>query len=72
MINKSFVIYGVQKNAKVVSIDGYEDVPVNNEAALQKAAANQPITVAIEGSSRDFQFYTSVISWVLVLLFEFI
>ncbi|KAK1436605.1 hypothetical protein QVD17_02387 [Tagetes erecta] len=48
-----------RKNAKVVSIDGYEDVPVNNEAALQKAAANQPITVAIEGSSRDFQFYTS-------------
>ncbi|KAI3802413.1 hypothetical protein L1987_30545 [Smallanthus sonchifolius] len=48
-----------RKNAKVVSIDGYEDVPVNNEAALQKAAANQPITVAIEASSRDFQFYTS-------------
>ncbi|KAK9053931.1 hypothetical protein SSX86_025006 [Deinandra increscens subsp. villosa] len=48
-----------RKNAKVVSIDGYEDVPVNDEAALKKAAANQPITVAIEASSRDFQFYTS-------------
>ncbi|XP_071742636.1 low-temperature-induced cysteine proteinase-like [Rutidosis leptorrhynchoides] len=48
-----------RKNAKVVSIDSYEDVPVNNEAALQNAAANQPITVAIEASSRDFQFYTS-------------
>lgn len=51
----------MQKNAKVVSIDSYEDVPVNNEAALQNAAANQPITVAIEGGGRDFQFYTSVI-----------
>ncbi|XP_076920078.1 cysteine proteinase mucunain-like [Bidens hawaiensis] len=48
-----------KKNAKVVSIDGYEDVPVNNEAALQKAAANQPITVAIEAGGREFQFYTS-------------
>ena len=50
----------MQKNAKVVSIDGYEDVPVNDESALQKAAANQPIAVAIEAGGRDFQFYTSV------------
>nr|XP_043636238.1 low-temperature-induced cysteine proteinase-like [Erigeron canadensis] len=48
-----------RKNAKVVSIDGYEDVPVNDEYALQNAAANQPITVAIEASSRDFQLYAS-------------
>ncbi|KAJ9559990.1 hypothetical protein OSB04_005150 [Centaurea solstitialis] len=48
-----------RKNAKVVSIDSYEDVPVNDESALQKAAANQPITVAIEAGGRDFQFYTS-------------
>ncbi|PWA65039.1 hypothetical protein CTI12_AA339080 [Artemisia annua] len=48
-----------RKNAKVVSIDSYEDVPVNDEAALKNAAANQPITVAIEGGGRDFQFYTS-------------
>ena len=52
----------MQKNAKVVSIDSYEDVPVNDESALQKAAANQPITVAIEAGGRDFQFYTSVTS----------
>nr|GMC50479.1 low-temperature-induced cysteine proteinase-like [Ipomoea batatas] len=32
----------LKNNAKVVSIDGYEDVPVNNEKALQKAVANQP------------------------------
>ncbi|CAH1442709.1 unnamed protein product [Lactuca virosa] len=48
-----------RKNSKVVSIDSFEDVPVNDESALLKAAANQPITVAIEASGRDFQFYTS-------------
>lgn len=50
----------MQKNAKVVSIDGYEDVPENNEKALQKAVAHQPIAVAIEGGGRDFQLYESV------------
>ncbi|XP_047983323.1 low-temperature-induced cysteine proteinase-like [Salvia hispanica] len=48
-----------RKNAKVVSIDGYEDVPVNNEKALQKAVASQPISVAIEAGGRDFQLYQS-------------
>ncbi|KAK6115931.1 hypothetical protein DH2020_008200 [Rehmannia glutinosa] len=37
-----------RKNAKVVSIDAYEDVSSYNEKALQKAAASQPISVAIE------------------------
>ncbi|KAK4781434.1 hypothetical protein SAY86_015536 [Trapa natans] len=31
-----------RKNVKVVTIDDYEDVPVNDEKALQKAVANQP------------------------------
>lgn len=53
-----------------MSIDSYEDVPVNQEAALQKAAANQPITVAIEAGGRDFQFYTSVKSLFLVIIFN--
>lgn len=48
-----------RKNAKVVSIDDYEDVPVNDEKALQKAVANQPVSVSIEGGGRDFQFYDS-------------
>lgn len=52
----------MQKNAKVVTIDAYEDVPRQNEAALQKAVANQVVSVAIEGSSRDFQHYDSVSS----------
>lgn len=50
----------LQKNARVVSIDGYEDVPINNEKALQKAAAKQVVAVAIEGGGRSFQLYQSV------------
>lgn len=48
-----------RKNAKVVSIDGYEDVPVNDEQALKKAVAGQPISVAIEAGGRAFQLYQS-------------
>ncbi|KAF3656618.1 Senescence-specific cysteine protease SAG39 [Capsicum annuum] len=40
-------------------ITGYEDVPANNEKALLQAVANQPVSVAIDGSSFDFQFYSS-------------
>lgn len=46
-----------RKNAKVVSIDDYEDVPGYDELALKKAVANQPIAVAIEGGGREFQLY---------------
>ncbi|GJM97623.1 hypothetical protein PR202_ga14561 [Eleusine coracana subsp. coracana] len=49
----------MQKNARVVSIDSYEDVPINNEKALQKAVAHQPVSVAIEASGRAFQLYHS-------------
>lgn len=48
-----------RENSKVVSIDGYEDVPPSNEKALQKAVAHQPVSVAIEASGRAFQLYTS-------------
>ncbi|XP_027346948.1 zingipain-2-like [Abrus precatorius] len=41
------------------TITGYEDVPTNNEKALQKAVANQPVSVAIDASGSDFQFYKS-------------
>ncbi|XP_038880922.1 cysteine proteinase COT44-like [Benincasa hispida] len=48
-----------RKNAKVVSIDGYEDVPANDEEALKKAVAHQPVSVAIEASGLALQLYQS-------------
>lgn len=49
-----------QKNAKVVSIDAYEDVPANDEESLKKAVAHQPVSVAIEASGLALQLYQSV------------
>ncbi|KAK4352117.1 hypothetical protein RND71_027635 [Anisodus tanguticus] len=48
-----------RKNAKVVTIDGYEDVPANDEKALKKAVSGQPVSVAIEAGGKDFQHYKS-------------
>ncbi|XP_004238129.1 low-temperature-induced cysteine proteinase-like [Solanum lycopersicum] len=48
-----------RKNAKVVTIDGYEDVPANDENAMKKAIASQPVSVAIEAGGKDFQHYKS-------------
>ncbi|CAL5212837.1 unnamed protein product [Lathyrus oleraceus] len=48
-----------QASTQAATITGYEDVPANNEQALQKAVANQPISVAIDASGSDFQFYKS-------------
>lgn len=50
----------LQKNAKVVSIDGYEDVLPFDEKSLKKAVAHQPVSVAIEASGLAFQLYDSV------------
>jgi KDEL-tailed cysteine endopeptidase len=47
-----------KKNAHVVTIDGYEDVPENDEEALKRAVAGQPVSVAIEAGGRDFQLYS--------------
>ncbi|KAI3872792.1 hypothetical protein MKX03_018995 [Papaver bracteatum] len=41
------------------SINGYEDVPANNKASLLKAVSKQPVSVAIDASGQDFQFYSS-------------
>ena len=50
----------LQDDDQAVSIDGHEDVPVNDEDALMKAVANQPVSVAIDAGSSDFQFYSKV------------
>ncbi|GLT35276.1 hypothetical protein SLA2020_097430 [Shorea laevis] len=44
--------------SEMFTISGYRDVPANNEASLLKVLANQPVSVAIEASGRDFQFYS--------------
>jgi len=49
----------VQEKTKVVSIDGYSDVGQSDNSLLC-ATVKQPISVAIDGSSLDFQLYTGV------------
>lgn len=44
----------------MVTISGYQDVPENHEESLLKALAHQPLSIAIEASGRDFQFYSGV------------
>lgn len=53
-----------------MTIDSYEDVPVYDEKALQKAVANQPISVAVEAGGMDFQLYVSVRSSILSTAFN--
>lgn len=43
---------------KAAKITGYEDVPANNEKALLQAVIHQPVSVAIDASSFEFQFYS--------------
>lgn len=40
-------------------ISGYENVPANSEAALLKAVAHQPVSVAIDASGYNFRFHES-------------
>ncbi|XP_011040826.1 PREDICTED: xylem cysteine proteinase 1 [Populus euphratica] len=47
-----------REEMEVVTISGYHDVPRNNEQSLLKALAHQPLSVAIDASGRDFQFYS--------------
>ncbi|GMI91297.1 xylem bark cysteine peptidase 3 [Hibiscus trionum] len=43
---------------RVVTIDDYADVPMNNEKQLLQAVATQPVSVGICGSERAFQLYS--------------
>lgn len=45
---------------KVVSIDRYEYGPIDSEAAIANAVANQPVSVAVQSRSRGFQLYRKV------------
>ncbi|XP_027345345.1 senescence-specific cysteine protease SAG39-like [Abrus precatorius] len=50
----------VKKGTHVVAeIKGYEKVRSNNEKALLKAVANQPVSVYVEAGESAFQFYSS-------------
>ncbi|KAI3983714.1 hypothetical protein MKX01_001118 [Papaver californicum] len=46
-------------NTHATSINGSEDVPANNKASLLKAVSKQPVSVAIDASGQDFQFYSA-------------
>lgn len=49
----------LQKNGGM--IDGYERIPKNNERALRKVVAKQPVSVAIDSRSISFRNYPGVI-----------
>ena len=52
--------YALQLNRHVVTIDGYTDVPENDEDQLLQAVVKQPVSVGICGSERAFQLYSKV------------
>lgn len=54
---KSKLCKWILKRQKAVTIDGYEDVKPNDEDALVCAVAQQPVSVAINAGTRDFQLY---------------
>ena len=43
----------------VVNITGYQDITNNDEKALKRVVAQQPVSVAIQANSRSFQMYSS-------------
>lgn len=43
----------------VAKISGYEHVAADNEEALMKAVAKQPVAVSVDASGSSFQFYSS-------------
>ncbi|KAM4121503.1 hypothetical protein ACB094_01G010500 [Castanea mollissima] len=46
-----------KESIHAAQISAFEDVPSNNEEALLQAVANQPVSIALDGSGRNFQFY---------------
>ncbi|VVA98214.1 unnamed protein product [Arabis nemorensis] len=48
-----------KNNTRLVTIDGYEYVPQNDEKSLKKAVAHQPVSVSIEAYNQAFKLYKS-------------
>eukprot|EP00270_Netrium_digitus_P009766 TRINITY_DN2991_c0_g1_i4.p1 TRINITY_DN2991_c0_g1~~TRINITY_DN2991_c0_g1_i4.p1 ORF type:complete len:268 (+),score=38.19 TRINITY_DN2991_c0_g1_i4:297-1100(+) len=48
-----------KEDRKLVTIDSYADVPVNNETAMKQAVFKQPVGVAIEADADEIQLYSS-------------
>ncbi|XP_068659893.1 senescence-specific cysteine protease SAG39-like [Aristolochia californica] len=48
--------------SSAAKISGFEDVPANSESALLKAAAKQPVSVAIDAGGSPFQLYSGGVS----------
>jgi len=49
----------IQLKRRVVTIDGYADVPSNNETELLRAVAAQPVSAGVCGIERAFRFCSS-------------
>jgi hypothetical protein len=47
-----------KKVPSVSTITSFTDVPTGSETALMTAAAQQPVSVAVEADQDSFQFYT--------------
>ncbi|XP_021765962.1 zingipain-2-like [Chenopodium quinoa] len=45
--------------SSMVTINGYESIPPNDEGALMKAVSQQPVSVGIDGSGDEFMYYKS-------------
>ncbi|OIW21007.1 hypothetical protein TanjilG_27352 [Lupinus angustifolius] len=61
--NKDYPYHGSDGTCKkarnhAVNISGYENVPSQNEKMLKAAAANQPVSVAIDAGCYEFQLYS--------------
>ena len=48
-----------KKKLDAVVVKAFEDVPPNNEQALKKAVANQPVAIAVAAGGLAFQMYHS-------------